>query len=60
MNADTLDYRVTVDDPRTWTRPWTVALRLMRDPEYVIHEYACHEGNYALPNMLRISRAAER
>jgi len=58
--ADTLDYRVTVNDPRTWTRPWTVALRLARDPDYVIHEYACHEGNYALVNMLRISRAAER
>src|SRR5688572_24722977 len=58
--ADTLDYRVTVDDPRTWTRPWTVALRLARNPDYVIHEYACHEGNYALVNMLRISRAAER
>lgn len=60
VNADTLDYRVTVNDPRTWTRSWTVALRLTRDPDYVIHEYACHEGNYALANMLRIFRAAER
>ena len=58
--ADTLDYRVTVDDPRTWTRPWTVAMVLTRDPDYVLHEYACHEGNYAIVNMLRISRAAER
>jgi hypothetical protein len=60
IDADTLDYRVTVDDPRTWTRPWTVAFPLTRDPDYVIHEYACHEGNYAIANMLRISRAAER
>jgi hypothetical protein len=58
--VDTLDYRVTVNDPRTWTRPWTVALSLTRDPDYVIHEYACHEGNYAIANMLRISRAAEQ
>ena len=58
-SVDTLDYRVTVDDPRTWTRPWTVALQLARDPDYVLHEYACHEGNYAIANMLRISRAAE-
>jgi hypothetical protein len=60
QGVDTLDYRVTVDDPRTWTRPWTVALRLARDPDYTLHEYACHEGNYAIANMLRISRAAER
>jgi hypothetical protein len=60
VDADTIDYRVTVDDSRTWTRPWTVALRLTRDPGYVIHEYACHEGNYAIANMLRIFRAAER
>ena len=60
IDADTLGYRVTVDDPRTWTRPWTVAFPLTRDPDYVIHEYACHEGNYAIANMLRISRAAER
>ena len=60
IDAETLGYRVTVDDPRTWTRPWTVAFPLTRDPDYVIHEYACHEGNYAIANMLRISRAAER
>ena len=60
LGADTLDYRVTVNDPRTWTRPWTVALRLARERDYVLHEYACHEGNYAIVNMLRISRAAER
>ena len=59
VDANRLDYRVTVNDPRTWTPPWTVAFPLTRDPDYVIHEYACHEGNYAIPNMLRISRAAE-
>jgi hypothetical protein len=58
-DADTLDYSVVVDDPQTWTRPWTVAFSLTRDPEYQIFEYACHEGNYAIPNMLRGFRAAE-
>ena len=59
-DADTLQYEVTVEDSKTWTRPWTVAFPLQRDPEYVIYEYACHEGNYAIANMLRISRAADR
>ena len=58
--ADTLEYTVTVDDPRTWTRPWTVALTLTRDPDYVMYEYACHEGNYAIANILRAFRAAEK
>ena len=59
-NADTLDYSVTVDDPRTWARPWTAAFALTRDPGYVMYEYACHEGNYAIANILRGFRAAER
>ena len=59
-NADTLDYSVTVDDPRTWTRPWTVAFPLTRDRGYAMYEYACHEGNYAIANILRGFRAAER
>jgi hypothetical protein len=58
--ADRLEYSVTVDDPRTWTRPWTVAFALARDPDYVMYEYACHEGNYAIANILRGFRAAER
>jgi hypothetical protein len=59
-DAETIDYQVTIDDPRTWTRPWTVAFPLERDPDYALYEYACHEGNYALVNMLRASRATER
>ena len=50
---------MTVEDPRTWTRPWTVAFSLTRDPRYVMYEYACHEGNYAIANILRGFRAAE-
>ena len=58
--ADVLEYSVTVNDPRTWTRSWTVAFSLTRDPGYVMYEYACHEGNYAIANILRAFRAAER
>ena len=57
--AETLQYEVTVEDPETWIRPWTAAFSLPRDDAYVIHEYACHEGNYALANMLRVARLAE-
>jgi hypothetical protein len=59
-DADTLVYEVLVDDPRTWTRQWKVAFPLRRDEAYVLYEYACHEGNYALTNILRAARAAER
>ena len=59
-NIDTLDYEVTVDDPETWERTWTVAFSLPRNDDYIIHEYACHEGNYALANMLRVARLAEQ
>jgi len=59
-DANTLDYRVTVDDPKTWTRPWTVAFQLSRDVTYQMFEYACHEGNYAIRNILSGVRAAER
>ena len=59
-DAEMLEYEVTIEDPETWTRPWTVAFSVPRDDEYVIYEYACHEGNYALPNILKTVRAAER
>lgn len=42
---NTIDYRVTYDDPETFTAPWTVALERTRDDGYVIYEYACHERN---------------
>ena len=58
--AEALEYSVTVEDPRTWTKPWTVAFSLTRDPGYVMYEYACHEGNYAIANILSGFRAAER
>lgn len=51
VDADTIDYRVTVTDPEEWTGPWT-ALMPMTATEGPLFEYACHEGNYALPGML--------
>jgi hypothetical protein len=60
QDADTLLYEVFVEDPRTWVRPWKVAFPLRRDEHYVLYEYACHEGNYALRNILSAARAAER
>jgi hypothetical protein len=56
----TLRYVVTVDDPLTWTAPITVQLTLERDDGYGMFEYACHEGNHALPNILSGARATER
>src|SRR5256885_16767434 len=59
IDNDTLQYRVTVDDPNTFTRPWTIELPAVRmDAE--IYEYACHEGNYAMRNLLSASRVAEK
>jgi hypothetical protein len=53
-----LRYEVTVEDPETWARPWTAALDL-QPQQAGMFEYACHEGNYAMKNMLTASRAAE-
>ena len=54
-DTDTLDYRLTVEDSTTWIAPWTVSVPLVRTDD-LIYEYACHEGNYSLPNNLKIER----
>jgi hypothetical protein len=60
VDAETLRVAITIDDPATWTRPWTVVVTGKRDPAYsVIFEYACHEGNYSLANILKAARAEE-
>jgi hypothetical protein len=58
LDADTLEYRFTVEDPDTWTTPWTVAYPMVRTTEK-IYEYACHEGNYGLRNILSNARWEE-
>jgi hypothetical protein len=53
-----LRYEVTVDDPHTWTKPWTAALDMNSQPEGMF-EYACHEGNNSMRNILSGARSAE-
>ena len=60
VDADTLDLKITIEDPPTWTAPWTLELPLKRDEGYGMYEYACHEGNYAMFNLLSGARADER
>jgi len=60
VDAETINYEVTVDDPNIYTRPWKVAIPLSRESNYKIFEYACHEGNEAVANILRGGRAAEK
>jgi len=60
VDADTLRYEFTVNDPETYTRPWTAAFDLDSKDGYEIYEYACHEGNLGLANMLSAARAEER
>ncbi len=51
---------MTVNDPATWVRPWTFALTLTKDESQGVFEYACHEGNYAMHNILSAARAEEQ
>ena len=57
-----ITYRVTVEDPTTWTRPWTLEVPWERQPDRLnqAYESTCHEGNYGLLGMLANTRAAER
>jgi hypothetical protein len=58
-SPETIEWSVTVDDPSTWTRPWTFAMPLTMNDAEPLYEYACHEGNYAISNILNGSRVAE-
>jgi hypothetical protein len=60
VDANTINYSVTIEDPKVYTKPWTVALPLNRDDTYQMFEYSCHEGNYALPNSLSFGRKRDR
>ncbi|PYR35340.1 MAG: hypothetical protein DMF89_12325 [Acidobacteria bacterium] len=59
LDADTLEYKYTVIDPEVWTREWTAAIPLRRS-DSPMYEYACHEGNYSMPNILSGQRALEK
>ena len=55
-----VNYSVTVEDPTTWTRPWSFSYPLTEDDGEPIFEYACHEGNYGLRNILSAGRSDDR
>ncbi|HKF67990.1 MAG TPA: hypothetical protein VKB36_15700 [Vicinamibacterales bacterium] len=57
---DKIRWSVTVDDPSTWTRPWTFSMPLTLNDKEPIQQYECHEGNYGLRNILSAARAEER
>lgn len=59
QNADMLMYEFTVSDPGTWARPWTVSFPML-STEGPVYEYACHEGNHALRNILSTARYLEK
>ncbi len=59
VDADTVMYEFTVNDPDTWTQPFTGQFPMLR-ADQPLYEYACHEGNYGMQNLLSGARAAER
>jgi len=60
MNENAIQYEATVNDAQTFTAPWTVAFPITHESGYQIFEYACHEGNYAMANVLSAARAEEK
>jgi len=62
VDANTLNYEVTLDDPTTWTKRWTAAVFMQKNDDKLnrIFESTCHEGNYGLTGMLANTRAAEK
>jgi hypothetical protein len=55
----TIEWSATLDDSHTWVRPWTYALTLTHDESQPVFEYACHEGNHGLRDILSAERATE-
>ena len=58
IGPDALTYEMTISDPTTWTRPWTLSIPL-KSSDGAIYEYACHEGNYGMEGILSGQRAQE-
>jgi hypothetical protein len=57
---DMIDYQFTIEDPNVYTRSWTAVRPMPRLDDYTLFEYACHEGNYAMTNILRGERILEQ
>jgi hypothetical protein len=60
ISQNELSYDLTVNDPKTWTKPWTLHMPYKLDPNYKIYEYACHEGNYMMLDALTGARDLEK
>jgi hypothetical protein len=60
IDANTMQYEATINDPNVYNQPWKVSFPFTKDPDAAIFEYACHEGNHAMTNMLAGARAEER
>ncbi len=61
LDANTIDYQVTVEDPQTFAVPYTASIPMHRSaPDVTLFEYACHEGNHAMVNLLNAGRANEQ
>jgi hypothetical protein len=60
VSGNTINYSMTVNDPKTYTAPWTIAFPITHEPGYQLFEYACHEGNMAMHNMLNAARMDDR
>ncbi|HEY6507032.1 MAG TPA: hypothetical protein VIY56_03410, partial [Vicinamibacterales bacterium] len=60
IDPEMIDYEIHVDDPATWTRPWTFRMTITSQPGYQLYEYNCHEGNNAMRNALSAERAYEK
>jgi len=60
VDANAINYEVTIDDPKVFASPWKVAIPFTREQNHEIFEYACHEGNYAMPNTLSAGRAKDK
>jgi len=58
-SKNTVEWSITFNDPDTWVQPWTFGMRLTRDDEHPLFEYACHEGNEGLRGILSAARAEE-
>jgi hypothetical protein len=58
LDGDVLEYRATIEDPKLFTRPFTLRIPMAKNDTYKMYEYACHEGNYGLPNILSAAKAA--
>ena len=60
VGPNAMEYQFTIDDPEVWSAPWTAMFRFEKDDDqYELVEYACHEGNYGMTNILTGSRAVE-